>query len=188
MKQTENYSLNLLELSDPLSLKPLNENAQTVDTVLEEHASAIQGRVMMACGSYTGNGTRTVSIRTPGFKPQIVLMKTAQKVGFSMWKDTTGANHFEEILSSIGVSAGWCLWLGSDVSASYRIYAIPRDESEPTSALVDTTIQFVADRGELTWSIGEITDYDNVTTDEGPTVMNNASGVVYEWIAFGTAE
>ena len=189
MKQTEKYGLNLLESSDPLSVKPINDNTETIEQALSEVSNTVSARTLIACGRYTGTGTRSVAIQTPGFKPRVVLMRTVPaKVGSYQWGDTTGAQHFEKIMSSIGVEAGWCIWTGYDMPASYEIQATPRDGDEPTRALVDTTIQFTSGTGQLTWRIGNIVDYDRVTYDDGPTSINNKNGEIYEWIAFGVAE
>lgn len=189
MKQTSKFKLNLVEASDSMSMKPLNENTEAIEQALIEASTAVSARTLVACGRYTGAGTRSVTIQTPGFKPKVVLMRTVPaKVGSYQWGDTTGTQHFEKIMSTIGVDGGWCLWLGFDMPASYEIRATPRDGDEPTRALVDATIQFTSGTGQLTWRIGNIVDYDRVTYDDGPTSINNKSGETYEWIAFGVAE
>lgn len=178
MKQTENYGLNLMEAADLLSAKPLNENAGKIEAALMAQESAIAGRMMMACGSYTGSGTRTVAIQTPGFTPRVVLMRRSS----SLVADKNSQ-------SDMSVKDGWCLWLGTDMSAQYEVYAYRQDVDELVREKVETTVGFTAKNGELSWSIDVLPGkYAGVREDHGPAVMNNASGAVYEWIAIGTAE
>lgn len=176
MKQTENYSLNLLELSDPLSLKPLNENAEKIDAALKAQAEAAAGKLMMATGRYTGSGTRSVTIQTPGFTPRALMLRKAR----NDWG-------YEEYV------AHW--WLGSDIPITYGITATsdtPPGTYEPGEqfdATISATISFAADSGSLTWSIPDIPQkYYDVTADGGPWAMSNSKATSYEWIAFGTAE
>lgn len=175
MKQTENYGLNLLELSDPLSLKPLNENAEKIDAALKAQAEVTAGKLMMATGYYTGNDSRSVTIWTPGFTPKAMLLRKKS----SEWHG--------------GESTHW--WLGSDIPITYKITAAsdtPPGTYEPGEqfdATISATITFAADSGSLTWSIPDIPqEYYDVTSDSGPGAMSNSKDTSYEWIAFGTAE
>lgn len=177
MRQTENYGLNILELSDPLSVKPLNENAETIDAAMHTMATALPGKAMMACGSYSGDGTRSVTINTPGFRPQAVLMR--QNTG-----DVRGSLGTAQAMT---VSGGWCLWIGTDMQASYGVSAYVNGELRYDT--ISKPITFVVNDGSLSWSVPVLPDkYNNVREDEGPNVVNNTAGTVYEWIAFGTAE
>lgn len=176
MKQTENYGLNLLELSDPLSLKPLNENAEKIDAALKAQAEVAAGKLMMATGCYTGNGTRSVTIQTSGFTPRALMLRKSLTAKWGNYNDTH-----------------W--WLGSDISITYGITATsdtPPGTYEPGEqfdAKISAAISFVADSGSLTWSIPDLPqEYYDVTSDSGPGAMSNSKDTSYEWIAFGTAE
>lgn len=182
MKQTDNFGLYVMETADPVSAKPLNENAAAIDAALQAHKAQILTRPMMACGSYVGDGTRSVVIQTPGFKAQIVLMKEKMHVADTKQDDV------------FGVSGGWCLWNGSNLSAVYEVYARADEvsgdygEGELRRDAISTTVAFASAVGNLTWSISDRPDkYYDVRDDSGPKVMNNAQGITYEWIALGVA-
>ena len=168
MRQTENFGLNLLEASDMLSVKPLNENMEKVEAALRAQQISTAGKLMMATGTYTGDGSRSVTIQTPGFKPKAMIVSQIQG---NTWK----------ALSTV------CMWNGSDVSIAYLIYT---DGGSSTVAhSLSAEIGFSAEFGKLTWSIPAIPDrYTNVVGDEGPDAINNDDDREYAWIAFGTAE
>lgn len=175
MKQTKNYLLNLMEVVDVLSAKPLNENAEKIEEALLAQQNAIAGKLMMATGSYTGNGKRSVTIQTPGFQAKALLLRER----YSGWPQSTNIS----------------LWLGQNIDTGYLIAAAsnnPPYQYEPGEQFeirITATIKFEAKTGELKWSIPGIPDkYYDVTTDGGPSAMNNENGTTYEWIAFGTAE
>lgn len=175
MKKTGTYELNLMESSDLMSAKPLNENAEKIDAALKAQAETAAGKLMMAAGRYTGSGTRSVTIQTPGFRPKALMLRRA----------VNGWDGAED--------AYW--WLGSDVPATYNITAAsdtPPDGYEPGeqfTATIRTTISFTADSGSLTWLIPDIPqEYYDVTSDGGPAALMNSRGVTYEWIALGTAQ
>ena len=155
MKTTENYGLKLPELSDPASITPLNENAQVID-------AALAGRVMMACGSYRGNNSLTVTIETPGFTPQVVLMRTQGD-----WCDG-GVNYYQ----SMAVRNGWCLWMGEE--------SMTLPESEYPSTAFDEIV-FTAREGALSWSMDSTGTY-------AKNAVNNNSGHTYQWVALGVAK
>ena len=176
MKYTEYYGLNLMEAADILSARPLNENADKIDAALKDLANTVSGKLMMAAGRYTGSGTRTVTIQTPGFTPQIVLMHRRASMITSRTTDR------------MEVEGGWCLWLGEDMPASYEVNIYPTAGEGYTQTEVDTTICFSAVQGSLTWSIDPLPEsYSGMVIEQGAHVVNNASGAVYEWIAFGVA-
>lgn len=164
MKQTKNYLLNLMEVADVLSAKPLNENAEKIEEALLAQQNAIAGKLMMATGSYTGNGRRSVTIQTPGFKAKALLLRSTHSTG---WPQSTAIS----------------LWLGQNIDTGYLITVDYGD------VRIKTTITFVAKTGELKWSIPSIPDnYDDVIWDGGPEAINNVDKFAYEWVAFGTAE
>ena len=178
MKQTENFKLSLMEASDLLSAKPLNENAEKIDTALAVHAAALSGKLMMAVGTYVGNDTRSVTVQTPGFKPQAMLMRE---------QDPNGVRSGAE--SGMSVSGGWCLWLGSDLPAEYSIGMPEESGYIEKYEYIQTTVKFTPEFETITWSIPRYPDkYTDVRIDHGYQVVNNAAGKTYEWIAFGAAE
>ena len=175
MKKTGTYELNLMESSDLMSARPLNENAEKIDAALKAQAETAAGKLMMATGSYTGSGTRSVTIQTPGFRPKALMLRRAANGWY-------GAE-----------DAYW--WLGSDVPTTYNITAAsdtPPGTYEPGdqfNATIRTTISFTADSGSLAWSIPDLPqEYYDVTSDGGPAALMNSKATSYEWIALGTAE
>lgn len=166
MRKTENFGLNLLDYSDQLSPKPLNENAAKLDAALVEHTAAISGRVMMACGGYEGSGTKNVTILTPGFKPQVVLVRQKRALGVG----TGGTVHTD----SFTVDGGWACWMGEE-SLDTGVYEL----GMPSRT---AKISFTAKTGSLSWTA------ENGALSGIGRSINNAEGVTYEWIAFGYGE
>lgn len=169
MKQTEHYGFQMMETEDLMSAKPLNENAVAMDTALQEQKNAILARLMMATGSYTGDGTRSVTIPTPGFRPQLLLMEQDNNLHM--------------------------FWYGSDREVSYEVYAyVDEDNSygaagELRKETVKTTAEFFAAMGSLSWSIPALPEkYYDVVHEYGAKAICNQTGGTYRWIAFGTAE
>lgn len=172
MRQTENYGLNLPETADLLSPKPLNENAEKVDAAL---AALAAGCVMMASGSYTGNGAGSVTIQTPGFTPKVVLMRQKREIGV----DETGVVYTD----TFSVDGGWARWAGEE-SLTTNVYAPDvYHASDGSRGIIGRyEITFTAKKGSLTWA----THY-GVFPDINKNI-NNSKGVTYEWIAFGYGE
>lgn len=168
MRQTEKFLLNLIDASDMLSAKPLNENMEKVEAALLAQQTSAAGKLMVATGIYTGDGGRSVTVQTPGFTPNVMIVSQIQG---NTWKALSTA----------------CMWNGSDVSIAYQIHT---DGGSSTVAhSINTEISFSAEFGKLTWSIPAIPDrYTNVVGDEGPDAINNDDDREYAWIAFGTAE
>lgn len=159
MRQTTNYGLKMPEVGDVLSIVPLNENAQAIDTALYTIAS---GQVMMACGSYAGNDTTSVTIETPGFIPRVVLMRTKGD-----WCDG-GVYYYQ----SLAVQNGWCLWMGEESMALSQT---------PDKSTCTDTIIFTAQEGSLSWSMDSTDRY-------AGRAMNNDSEHTYQWVALGVAK
>ncbi len=163
----------------------LRDAMQAVDAVRQENVQSVQavqremsGRAMVACGTYSGDGTRSRTIQTTGFKPQVVLMRTARTI--------RGGN---DQYIGMEVWDGWCLWLGEDMAVSYDVYATSQETGTLAREDVNTTIHFDATNGALTWSIPALPKkYSNVREDSGPLVVNNAVGRTYQWVALGTAQ
>ena len=173
MKKTEKLGLNLLETSDLLSVKPLNENAQKLEQAVAANTAAISGRVKMASGSYVGNGASSVQIMTPGFKPQVVLMRQKRELGVS----AEGVVYTDQF----SVDGGWARWAGEGFLWT-NIYAPDVATSSGTGLIEVAKINFTAAVGSLTWTThyGSINDVNKN--------INNETGVTYEWIAFGIQE
>ena len=94
---TTNYELPLWEQQDSFLRTEFNEAHQKIDAALAGKASATaaaeakalaEGRARLAVGSYTGNGSTTMSLTLP-FKPEFVLIRR-----FSTWDE--GAYIFED--------------------------------------------------------------------------------------------
>lgn len=176
MRQTENFGLSLIETADMLSLKPMNENTEKIDAALAAQSEKIAGKLMMATGSYTGSGTRSVTIQTSGFTPRALIIRKARNSGWINQQDQS-----------------W--WLGANVHIAYNLVASSNEPpygyepGEQFETMIPADIAFVAERGQLAWSIPDVPpEYYDVTTDGGPGAINNAKGAAYEWIAFGVDE
>lgn len=190
MKETTNFKLKMPEVSDGLSAAPLNENAQMIDTALHALASSVPGKVMMAFGSYTGDGTRTRMIATPGFTPQVVLMRRVDTalVGAVVTEGENGTASSNAITGAISVEYGWCVWMGEGtMNAQYSVWG--SWDGVSMRKAVNSLIGFSAENGSLTWTMPEYpSNFTSVREDNGPMAMNNLSGKVYQWIALGTAQ
>lgn len=171
MKQTTNYGLKLPEAGDALSIVPLNENARAIDAVLHTIAS---GQVMMACGSYTGNDSPSVTIETPGFTPRVVLMRAE-----GVWVDG-GTNHFQ----AMAVPYGWCLWMGE------KTITLTAEGGNYGTGDVNRTINFTAADGSLSWSTDETAGGGTgpLYIAQASRVVNNNSEYTYQWVALGVAK
>ena len=101
------------------------ENTQNIQTVQQAWMQTLASRTVMACGSYRGDGTKSRAIQTPGFQPQVVLMRTK---GDNL---DCGLYNYQ----GMAVKEGWCLWMGEDISTDYG------------------TICFTATDGSLSWSL-----------------------------------
>lgn len=183
MKQTSKFKLNLVEASDSMSMKPLNENTEAIEQALSEVLNAVSARTLVASDRYTGTGTRSVTIQTPGFKPQAVLIRQEES------KVDSNKDSYMRVLG------GWCMWHGEDMAAVYEVYARSEESASGYEAgelrreNVEAMITFTAGSGFLTWRIPDMpSKYYDVYYEKGANVVNNKSGETYEWIAFGTAE
>lgn len=157
MKQTDNFKLNLPELSDKISPSAFNENTVRIDEMLAKG-------VRMACGTYTGTGAATCSISTPGFTPMAVLMTKRKDAG--SYTDNDASIH-----------AGWVMWVGEDLPSKYY-EEVQSPDGSTVQVARDTTLQFTPSSGSLLWKLA--------TAGLDPAAaVNNVSGTVYQWIAFG---
>ena len=183
MKQTEKYGLNLLEMKDAISPAPLNENAQVIETLLHNLSVAAEGQLKIASGSYTGTGTMSVSIETPGVKPRAMLVRRQPLIG-------CGGHHTYQdpawvvpiYTDKLEMEGGWLLWLGWDIPVTYSYVTKYNEDGEPTDGEnVDTTVRFDATLGGLQWSVTEDTAVGL------PALVNNVMAKKYDWIVIGTA-
>lgn len=166
MKRTEHFELIVLETADQLSPKPLNENVQKLDEVMGGMTEELRKRVMMAKGSYTGDGTASVTIRTPGFRPEVVFMRQKRPLGVS----AEGVVHTD----SFSVDGGWARWAGEEWLDT-NIYV-------PGMSSGTQPITFSSEPGSLSWTT------ENAALPGVDRNINNAGNVIYEWVAFGYGE
>lgn len=195
MRQTINLALNLMETADLLSAKPLNDNAEAIDTAikgLQDKAAAadtsirnlaaslngvVSSSLKMAAGSYVGDGTRSVTLATPGFRPQIILMSVRETVNGS-------AGITQKTM--ISVQGGWCLWIGADIAATYNVRSRSDESYDMTTKTLSAEVSFSSGENAITWSIPALpANYFDVDLDDGPNVVNNRQGVTYDWVAIG---
>lgn len=163
MKQTEHFGFLVMEATDQLSPKPLNENVERLDEVMGGMAEGLRQRVMMAMGSYTGDGTASVTIRTPGFRPAAVFVRQKRSIGIS----SEGTVHTD----SFSVDGGWVCWMGEE--------SLGTNVNVSEMANGTEQITFTAETGGLSWTM------ENAALFGVERNINNAADVVYEWIAFG---
>lgn len=139
------------------------------DTELLTQQRVIADKLMMATGKYDGEGTRSVTIQTPGFKAKALMIRYAADGGWMRQSNEA-----------------W--WVGGAVPVSYSVTS----ETATTPAFARTyksNITFVATNGSLSWSVPELPpEHYNISADERPYVVCNEEGRSYEWIAFGAAE
>lgn len=195
MKKTKNFELNLMESADLLSLTPLNQNVEILDEALkkqsdsladklkdqsDEQDTKILSRVMMAYGRYEGNGDISAAIKTPGFKPEVVLMRARTAPTPRTGQSTS------TVLPGESFGGGWVLWNGVDLTAIYLKSAGTTDDfGLPYYSQGKCTIDFTAKNGELSWQLTGATDRAK-EVDHGE-VINNKNGQTYFWVAFGCA-
>jgi hypothetical protein len=188
MKKTEILGLNLMEASDVLSAKPLNENTAAIDELLGAVIGKTSSVVRMATDSYKGNGSRSVTIQTPGFVPKFVVMRSKQEHGYTL-NDAPRVADRLEYMQGPTVNGGWALWMGSDMTGQYYESETERRYDSETGEWYDEVVgytektapvTFTAAEGSLKWSMAD--------TAAPARLVNNASGVTYEWVAFGTVE
>ena len=186
MKQTTNYGLNILETADSLSMKPLNESAEKLDTALKGFAQQIEGRVMMAKGSYIGDGTLKVTLRTQGMQPQAVLVRKVDAIGAIAGGEELREENCGFRTGGFG-GIGWSLWRGEDIAANY--YDVSNEHEDPeTGEMVTlyrakpTTIRFTSEQNGVSWELAAELRMDH------SALVNNEKGTIYEWIAFGSAQ
>lgn len=176
MRFTEKFGLNLPEVTDPVSIAPINDNTEMIAALLGKN-------IRMACGTYLGDDGASKRIETPGMKPVAVLMNSAGAVG---GMETRIDGSLFPLANNLSVPSGWLLWVGADLPAKYyekKQTAYDPDAGLPTYSYVEynTMLNFTPGSGYLEWSL-------ETSGDKDAYAVNNASGVTYQWIAFGEAE
>lgn len=179
MKQTTQYKLNMPELSDGLSVAALNENAQKLDDLLH-------GLVKMASGSYTGNGSMSVTIETPGVRPAALLVRSsAQLTPVAQLKRKRDIVFGDDDLKS----SGFVMWGGANIAT--KCWRKEGELYDPVTEVLESgyreyidEIVFTPEAGRLSWALSTVPA---VEVDHSG-LINNKNGIVYEWIALGSAE
>ena len=179
MKQTTNYKLNMPEMSDGLSVVPLNENTQKIDTLLHS-------LTRMTSGSYTGTGSMSVTIETPGMRPAALLVRSREDISTTLRRYRKDEIFFGEVRF---FSSGFVMWSGSSIKKPYWLKSDPIYDAV-VEEWVDGyeqkigEIAFTPAAGSLSWQLtapyAEDVDHSSI--------INNKTGTIYEWIALGTAE
>ena len=166
MRQTEKFGLNLPDLTDPMSLAPLNENTEKI-------AALLGANVWLCSGTYEGDGSAEKRIETPGLTPVAVLMNSQK---------TAGGEYNTSV--ELSVPGGWVLWVGEDLPA-YCGKLEPghngTDFTESYHHWYNTALKFTAEKGALSWALED-------PGDIPAAAVNNLSGTAYQWIAFGVSE
>lgn len=101
------------------------ETAQSIQSVRQDWMQTLARRTVIAYGSYRGDGTKSRTIQTLGFQPQVVFMRTK---GDNL---DCGLYNYQ----GMAVKEGWCLWMGEDISTDYG------------------TIHFTVTDDSLSWSL-----------------------------------
>lgn len=179
MKQTTKYKLNMPELSDGFSVAALNENTQKIDDLLHSF-------VKMACGSYTGDGSMSVTIETPGVRPAALLVRARKKLSPAL-----GVQHRNDIYIADTAleSSGFVMWNGNNIATI--CWRKDGEVNDPiTGGLVSgyreylDEIVFTPEAGSLSWALSTVP----ASAVDHSGLINNKNGTVYEWIALGSAE
>ena len=179
MKQTTQYKLNMPELSDGLSVAALNENTQKIDDLMH-------GLVKMVSGSYTGNGSMRVTIETPGMRPAALLMRARKKLTPVLGVHSRGDIYFSDTALE---SSGFVMWNGDNVAT--MCWRADGEVYDPVTEMLEIgyreyidEIVFTPTEGSLSWALSTVpaSDLDH------SGLINNKNGIVYEWIALGSAE
>ena len=86
--QTSNYGLNQWAAEDKVIRTEFNEDNAKIDEALEQLEQIVAALPRLAVGSYTGNGSTTMSLSLP-FKPRFVLIRnfTTQDEGAYVFED-----------------------------------------------------------------------------------------------------
>lgn len=185
MKETTNFKLKMPELSDTVSAAPLNENAQIIDAALHTVTSGMAGRLMIAAGSYTGDGTMSVSIETPGMKAVAMLVRKKRTLGNrALLAGSTPVTYsIKKYTDMMETEGGWLLWMGTDIPISYCHIKQYDDLGLIADAETKTThVAFTAQMGSLSWSAPI------ESPEDMSELVNNTAGIVYEWVALGNTE
>lgn len=182
MKETTNYKLKMPEVSDPLSITPLNENAQMIDAVLY----ALGGSALrMVSGKYTGSGSMSAVIETPGIRPVALFMRLAETaVGKS--------GHYKKsdvVIAKQTVDPGFAMWCGNDLEAVYwerdgEMYDSASGATVPAYRAQNTQIMFTSQMGRLFWKMNATPTADI----DHSFLVNNKRDVGYEWLVLGVEE
>lgn len=86
MRKTETYKLNLIEMDDPFSPVPINENTRMLERALAGAEGGLDRRVSaleahrLVTGDYTGTGGQPQTIRL-GFDPALMLIHNSKNSG-----------------------------------------------------------------------------------------------------------
>ena len=174
MRQTETYKLNLLDGADRISLKPLNENMETVErelkSGLEKAADALDKAVgsggyndRIAFGSYDGKGGYGASnkvILNLDFKPMVVHV------------------------IDLGPASGFG-YTYAPVPMAYPASRVPMTRRNPNESGFNQDGSLV-----LSWGEKSVAWYAAVpaTHDDPSAAQMNASGRTYNWVAIGYTE
>mgnify|MGYP003293318994 CR=1 FL=1 len=179
MKQTSKYKLNMPELSDGLSVAALNENMQKVDALL-------CGLSKMASGSYTGTGSMSVTIETPEMRPAALLVRACAQLTPTMTLKKKEDIIFNDVKLE---SSGFVLWNGNNIAKKCW-----RKEGEVYDPVTEEVVSgyreylgeivFTPTDGSLSWTLNKTP----ASEVDHSGLINNKSGIVYEWIALGSAE
>ena len=180
MKQTKNFLLNLMEAADALSVKPINENTEKIEAALLAQQA---GGVMMAVGSYMGDGKMSVSIETPGMKPKILFVREQPtSLGCSGWYPSGKGFTIGDNTDTLEMDGGWLLWLGQDIPVEYGYVTGYDDEGNAVGKNANTFVRFVSNIGGLSWSVSD------ANAKNLSRLVNNRNSQKYDWVAIGTAQ
>ena len=174
MKSTEKLGLHLFEGTDPVSVKKINENTETLE-------QAMSGRAQISVGSYVGNGVNACSL-TFDFEPSVLMILNPrvrtwpfQKASEKEYPDT----YVDRADRSITFIKG---------CARYPTYGHYSNGS-PTY-YVTTSITVAFDGNTVSWSLPEKETFNSGTEQVTAHLVSgeglfNDNGKTYHYLAIG---
>jgi hypothetical protein len=174
MKSTEKLGLHLFEGTDPVSVKKINENTETLE-------QAVSGRAQISVGSYVGNGDSTRSL-TFDFEPSVLMILQR---GVETWPFKMASRKEYPDTYVDRADRGITFIKGCTTYPTYGHYS----NGSPTY-FVDTHITVSFDGNSVSWSLPEEETFNGgegqvtapLVSGEG---LFNWNGHTYHYLAIG---
>lgn len=132
MRQTQTYSLNLVDPDDTFSPDPINQNTQKLedqltalggaDTALDSRVAALEGH-KLAVGSYAGNGSSSARTIRLGFKPRVLFLQVRNN-GICMATQAFPYGSSDVVITEDGFSVKNGSFHGNTSGQTYIYFAV----------------------------------------------------------------